>query len=81
MELWGLFFSLVKRQTTGDEGGKGQKKQRDNKEAATRRKSLTQPISRPCSLRVDIMGATFPEQGSVKTMRIPSIASIFENKE
>lgn len=27
------------------------------------------------------MGATFPEQGSVKTMRIPSIASIFENKE
>ena len=55
------------RQTTGDEGGKGQKKQRDNKEAATRRTSLTQPISRPCSLRVDInfMGATFPEQGVV----------------
>ena len=34
MELKGLYFSLVERQTTGDEGGKGQKKQRDNKEAA-----------------------------------------------
>ena len=34
MELRGLYFSLVERQTTGDEGAKGQKKQRDNKEAA-----------------------------------------------
>jgi len=33
MELRGLYFSLVERQTTGDEGAKGQKKQRDNKEA------------------------------------------------
>ena len=34
MELRGLYFSLVERQTTGEEGDKTNKKQRDNKDAA-----------------------------------------------
>ena len=32
MELRGLYFSLVERQTTGEDGAKGAKKQRDNKQ-------------------------------------------------
>ena len=32
MELRGLYFSLVERQTTGEDGAKGAKKQKDKKQ-------------------------------------------------